>query len=230
MTKFSDEDIAEEQRLFLNVVATFEQYETYAVSVSASIKKPAFTEGPRVACPRSKLSANNRRRKDFYTLPLADQKLLDELGYKTKLAEVDKAIIANAQFVRQMVAEPQIFSETDTDEEDEADDVDGNGERGRLQTSCPWEPHSNSMKIKLTLIVTPMTIAMITLMDTPMTIRMRTRILIPPQIMVIRTHMSIHPQRRVTGLQTSTWTSSEALSSSSSETGAKRFVLCFTLS
>lgn len=48
MTKFSDEDIAEEQRLFLNVVATFEQYETYAVSVSASIKKPAFTEGPRL--------------------------------------------------------------------------------------------------------------------------------------------------------------------------------------
>lgn len=175
-----------------------------------------------------KLSANNRRRKDFYTLPLADQKLLDELGYKTKLAEVDKAIIANAQFVRQMVAEPQIFSEADTDEEDEGDDVDGNGEHGRLQTSCPWEPHSYSMKIKLTLIVTPMTIAMITLMDTPMTIRIL--ILIPPQIMAIRTHMSIHPQRRVTGLQTSTWTSLEALSSNSSETGAKRFVLCFTLS
>lgn len=224
MTKFSEEDIAQEQRLFLNVVATFEQYETYAVSVSASINNQHLL---RVACPRSKLSANNRRRKDFYTLPLADQKLLDELGYKTKLAEVDKAIIANAQFVRQMVAEPQIFSELDTDEEDEGDDVDGDG--GMLQTSCPCEPRSNSMKIKLTLIVTLMTIAMTTLKDTPMTIRMRTLIRIPPQIMAIRTHMSIHPQRRVTGLQTSTWTSLEALSSNSSETGAKRFVLCFTL-
>lgn len=28
-------------------------------------------------------------------LPLADQKLLDELRYKTNLAEADKAIIAN---------------------------------------------------------------------------------------------------------------------------------------
>lgn len=86
------------------------------------------------------------------------------------------------------------------------------------------------MKMQLTLIVTPMTIVMNILMDTRMTIRMLTLIRIPPQIMVIRTHMSIHPRRRVTGLQTSTWTSLEALSSSSSETGAKRFVLCFTLS
>ena len=42
-------------------------------------------------------------------LPLADQALLDELGYKKKLQEVDRAIMANASFLSQIVANPEIF-------------------------------------------------------------------------------------------------------------------------
>ncbi|KIP05611.1 hypothetical protein PHLGIDRAFT_24983 [Phlebiopsis gigantea 11061_1 CR5-6] len=79
------DDVEEEQRAFANVVATFSQYESYS------------------------LSANNRRRKDIYKIPRADQELLTALGYKSRLHEVDEAILANAQFLKQLVADPEIF-------------------------------------------------------------------------------------------------------------------------
>ncbi|KAH9947863.1 N2227-domain-containing protein [Amylocystis lapponica] len=82
---FSPSEIEEEKVHFANVVATFQQYAPYS------------------------LSANNRRRKDFYTLSRPDRELLEELGYKTKLADVDTAILANASFLRQIVANPEIF-------------------------------------------------------------------------------------------------------------------------
>lgn len=63
------------------------------------------------------LSANNRRRKDLFTLPRADQELLDGLGYKEKIAEADRAILANAEFLNQIVANPEIFGH-DVDEEE----------------------------------------------------------------------------------------------------------------
>ncbi|EEB95576.1 hypothetical protein MPER_05433, partial [Moniliophthora perniciosa FA553] len=53
-----------EQRHFANVIATFQNYQSYS------------------------LSANNRRRKDFFTLPRADQELLTGLGYKEKIDAV----------------------------------------------------------------------------------------------------------------------------------------------
>ncbi|KZP20355.1 N2227-domain-containing protein [Athelia psychrophila] len=58
---------------------------------------------------KSSLSANNRRRKDIYTLPLADQEMLKGLGYLQKLDAVDDAIVANAEFLNQIVANPEIF-------------------------------------------------------------------------------------------------------------------------
>ncbi|PPQ79034.1 hypothetical protein CVT25_002343 [Psilocybe cyanescens] len=87
------EDIEEEQRHFANVISTFNNYAQFT------------------------LSANNRRRKDVYTLPKADQDLLESLGYKHKLDAVDKAIIANADFLHQMVDDPRIFGH-DIDEDD----------------------------------------------------------------------------------------------------------------
>ncbi|KAJ7272424.1 N2227-domain-containing protein [Mycena rebaudengoi] len=75
----------EEQLHFANVIATFQNYAQYS------------------------LSANNRRRKDFYTLPKADQELLTTLGYKTKLDQVDNAIVANADFLSEVVSNPEIF-------------------------------------------------------------------------------------------------------------------------
>ncbi|TFY62950.1 hypothetical protein EVJ58_g3544 [Rhodofomes roseus] len=77
--------IDEEQAHFSNVIQTFMQYAAYS------------------------LSANNRRRKDFFTLPRADQELLHSLRYKEKLAEVDRAILANAEFLNQIVVDPEIF-------------------------------------------------------------------------------------------------------------------------
>lgn len=54
-------------------------------------------------------AANHRRRKDLYTLPMADLEILERLGYKQKLDEVDDAILANAKFLNQIVANPEIF-------------------------------------------------------------------------------------------------------------------------
>jgi carnosine N-methyltransferase len=63
------------------------------------------------------LAVNNRRRKDVFTLPLEDQALLDQLGYKRKLAEIDDAILANAAFLNQIVANPEIFENNPGDDE-----------------------------------------------------------------------------------------------------------------
>ncbi|KAK7052931.1 hypothetical protein VNI00_004251 [Paramarasmius palmivorus] len=101
----SDAEIEEEQRHFANVIATFKSYQSYS------------------------LSANNRRRKDFYTLPRVDQELLASLGYKEKIDAVDKAIIANAQFLNQIVADPEIFGH-DVDEQEGEEDGEVHAEVG----------------------------------------------------------------------------------------------------
>ncbi|KAI0311418.1 N2227-like protein-domain-containing protein [Amylostereum chailletii] len=66
-----------------------------------------------------KLAGNNRRRKDLFTLPRADQELLASIGYKEKLLEADQAILANARFLREIVASPEIFGIEDEDENEE---------------------------------------------------------------------------------------------------------------
>ncbi|KAL1745155.1 N2227-like protein-domain-containing protein [Schizophyllum fasciatum] len=78
-------EMDEEQVHFANVVTTFQNYGPYA------------------------LAANNRRRKDLFTLPQADQDLLTRLGYKEKLEKADAAILENAEFLKQIVANPEIF-------------------------------------------------------------------------------------------------------------------------
>ncbi|KAG6331016.1 hypothetical protein ID866_8071 [Astraeus odoratus] len=106
--QFSDEDIAEEQIHFHNVVTTFRQYARYS------------------------LSANNRRRKDLHRLPIADRALLDGLGYKQKLQEVDRAILANAEFLHKIVANPEIFGHDieDDRQEEEGGSVDAGADAG----------------------------------------------------------------------------------------------------
>ncbi|KDR76864.1 hypothetical protein GALMADRAFT_95480 [Galerina marginata CBS 339.88] len=91
----SMEDIEEEQRVFAKVISAFKNYQQYT------------------------LSANNRRRKDVYTLPKADQELLENLGYKQKLDVVDEAIIVNSDFLAEIANDPQIFGHDVEDEEDE---------------------------------------------------------------------------------------------------------------
>ncbi|KZV71234.1 N2227-domain-containing protein [Peniophora sp. CONT] len=86
-SRTTDDTLDDEEAHFFNVVATFRKYGPYA------------------------LSANNRRRKDLYTLPRSDQELLGSLGYKEKLAEVDSAIQMNAEFLHEIAKDPGLFEE-----------------------------------------------------------------------------------------------------------------------
>ncbi|KAI0372549.1 N2227-domain-containing protein [Pilatotrama ljubarskyi] len=84
---FTQAEIEEERAHFANVIATFQQYAPYA------------------------LNANNRRRKDIYTIPIEDRELLESVGYKERIAATDKAILANAEFLSHIIANPEIFGE-----------------------------------------------------------------------------------------------------------------------
>ncbi|KAI0705395.1 N2227-domain-containing protein [Earliella scabrosa] len=112
---FTDAQIKEEQAHFANVISTFQQYAPYA------------------------LNANNRRRKDIHTLPLADRELLDSLRYKERISAADHAILKNAEFLNLVIENPAIFghdededdpelkgnNEDDSDEDERADDHAG---------------------------------------------------------------------------------------------------------
>ncbi|KIY65522.1 N2227-domain-containing protein [Cylindrobasidium torrendii FP15055 ss-10] len=94
----TEADAAEggEVRVFSNVISTFRQYSQYS------------------------LSSNNRRRRDLFKLPKADQEVFIALGYRDKLNEVDEAIIKNAEFIEEIVDRPEIFgveAEMEVDDE-----------------------------------------------------------------------------------------------------------------
>ncbi|KAH9903376.1 N2227-domain-containing protein [Cubamyces lactineus] len=82
---FTQQEIEEERVHFANVIETFRQYAPYA------------------------LNANNRRRKDIYTIPIEDRELLEEVGYKERISATEKAIAANAEFLNSVIANPEIF-------------------------------------------------------------------------------------------------------------------------
>jgi carnosine N-methyltransferase len=54
----------------------------------------------------------------LYSLSKADQDVLSGLGYREKLEAIDKAILVNASFLAQIVADPEIFGH-DLDENEE---------------------------------------------------------------------------------------------------------------
>ncbi|KAI0698982.1 N2227-domain-containing protein [Cerioporus squamosus] len=114
----TDAQIEEEQTHFANVISTFQQYAPYA------------------------LYANNRRRKDFHTLPLADRELLQSLGYKERINAVDKAIMANAEFLNLVIANPEIFGH-DLGEDDEPNLDDHERDQSQAGPSHS-HPHSHS--------------------------------------------------------------------------------------
>ncbi|TRM67153.1 N2227-like protein-domain-containing protein [Schizophyllum amplum] len=97
-----------EQVHFTNVVTTFQNYGPYA------------------------LAANSRRRKDLFALSKGDQDLLSSLGYKEKLEQVDAAIMANTDFLKQIVANPEIFGVIPEPDED-----GGEGHGDQEPTSPP---------------------------------------------------------------------------------------------
>lgn len=84
----SSEDSDDGERAhFLNVVSTFREYSKHG------------------------LAANNRRRKDLLSLSFSDRRLLADTGYRDKLQAVDEAIIANQQFLDDIVADTEIFGQ-----------------------------------------------------------------------------------------------------------------------
>jgi hypothetical protein len=201
-------EIEEEKVHFANVIATFQKYPQYPVNSLALFM--TLPENP-ISHLRVQLAINNRRRKDLYALPLADQELLGQLGYKQKLAEVDAAIQANAEFIQQIVANPEIFGPEPNDEDgagghDERDeDPDagtGAGDVPRQSEAIylcygegPDVVHSRQTTLRLAITRTP----------TPIRMRTHTR---------NRTFMEIHHRGSSTSPATSTWTSCGALSSS----------------
>ncbi|KAI6100907.1 N2227-domain-containing protein [Pisolithus croceorrhizus] len=117
--QFSEDDVEEEQAHFQHVVSTFQQYARYS------------------------LNANNRRRKDIHTIPLADRELLTKLGYGQKLKDVDKAILANAAFLNKIVESPEIFGHAIDADTSEA----GNGAPGPRAEETAYEhahPHTHA--------------------------------------------------------------------------------------
>ncbi|KAG9043300.1 hypothetical protein FS837_009763 [Tulasnella sp. UAMH 9824] len=88
-----DPDELEAQH-FAHVIRTFREYETYH------------------------LSANNRRRKDFHRLTRKNQELLEQVGWKQRLEDVDEKIAANQAFLDMIVDHPDIFSHEDADDDE----------------------------------------------------------------------------------------------------------------
>ncbi len=88
------------------------------------------------------MNANNRHRKDFHTLPLADRDLLQSLGYTDRISAVDHAIFVNAEFLNHVIASPEIFSGQygGEDEHDlkgiDQEDSDDNRAEGSSSTPC----------------------------------------------------------------------------------------------
>ena len=92
----------------MKIISAFRQYEAYSIT------------------------ANNKRRRDFFKLPEEDRKLLEAVGWKARLDKVDECIAVNAGVLRAFVENPEIFM----DEEDMmyADDGQSNPEHSRRPT------------------------------------------------------------------------------------------------
>lgn len=67
----------------------------------------------------------------MFALPREDQALLEQLGYKRKIAAVDDAILTNAAFLNQIVANPAIFeNDIPGDEENNEETLDVSHDEG----------------------------------------------------------------------------------------------------
>lgn len=74
----------------MKIISAFRQYEAYSIT------------------------ANNKRRRDFFKLPEEDRKLLEAVGWKARLDKIDDCIAVNGGVLRTFVENPEVFM----DEED----------------------------------------------------------------------------------------------------------------
>jgi carnosine N-methyltransferase len=79
------------------------------------------------------LSANSRRLRDYYALPLQHQAMLDSLGWRTKIDLVDQRIEANARFLKTIVDYPEIFEGDSDQQEHEHDDEDADDDSDNVE-------------------------------------------------------------------------------------------------
>ncbi|KAG8986261.1 hypothetical protein FRB93_005355 [Tulasnella sp. JGI-2019a] len=109
-----------EARHFAKIVETFRKYGTYH------------------------LSANNRRRKDFLKLPISNQKLLEDLGWRSRLNEVDYKIAENAQFLNMVVDHPDIFAMEMEGPGEDGDRAADEHSHHQHETNAHQDHHSHS--------------------------------------------------------------------------------------
>jgi hypothetical protein len=100
---------------------------------------------PETGC---KISANNRRRRDIFKLSATDQDLLGSLGYKKRIDDVDRAILVNAQFVTQMVENPEIFGQALEDERMEPE-TQGREKQAEESLGGSCVRHVNNNRLRL---------------------------------------------------------------------------------
>lgn len=119
----SEENDNGERVHFLNIVSTFRDYSKhavrvfshYAVQINKSDKQLAFLDSCSVVSlfAIEQLAANNRRRKDLLSLGFSDRRLLASTGYREKLEAVDEAILANQHFLDNIVADTEMFGQSE---------------------------------------------------------------------------------------------------------------------
>lgn len=67
-------------------------------------------------------------------MPEEDRKLLESIGWKKKLDQVDSAIQANAQFLRKIIMNPDIFGRSDLQDAEEEEEIESD-QSPQLQAS-----------------------------------------------------------------------------------------------
>lgn len=92
----------------------------------------------------------------MFTLPREDQALLEQLGYKRKLAAVDDAILTNAAFLNQIVANPAIFENgIPGDGEDNEETLDRSHDEGPFGELVAISNHEHSRRIQEMVVAPP---------------------------------------------------------------------------
>lgn len=175
----------------------------------------------------SQISANVRRRKDFLRLPSEDQNLLEKVGWKKKLDDVDAAIQANARFLQHIIMHPEIF-EVRADLKDKVNDDEPTADGTRhSRYSESWQSYlavANHLTSHFQTFRMPLMRQMdverhpayLTVIATAMTTQVHTTRMITLVLLGL-IGRDIAPRNLI-------WTSYEAPSDNLSEIGAKRYL------
>lgn len=190
-----DPDELEAQH-FAHVIRTFREYETYHVGL-----RDTRLPGCDSISVLPQLSANNKRRKDFHRLPKKNQELLEQVGWKQRLEDVDEKIAANQAFLDMIVDHPDIFSHEDADDDEHGKETYESRSSPYL-TLVPFKSMSHVVVINTHMVAE----AIQTTAVTPTLVTKATRTH-TGNMEITATVTEEGQERRKTSLPTSTWTS-----------------------